>query len=121
MAFDSGNNAGHEPTLETKFNHGHERAILIEGGEAFAHVVRFTHRAKLHRSMSAAPMMAHPRRLPHSILTDVNPAACSGDRGTAPTLGGDGKANAWPRVKDLGLREKVIGQLRDPLPVYLSF
>src|SRR5262249_43260207 len=83
MAFNSGNNAGHEPVLETKFNHGYECAILIEGGEAFAHVVRFTHRAKLHRSMSAASMMAHPRRLPHSILTDVNPAACSGDRGTA--------------------------------------
>src|SRR5215475_5469558 len=68
MAFNSWNNAGHEPVLETKFNHGYKRAILIEGGEAIAHVVRFTRQAKLHRSMSAAPMMVHPRRLPHSIL-----------------------------------------------------
>src|SRR5215510_11457584 len=75
MAFNSGNNAGHKPVLETKFNHGYERAILIEGGEAFAHVVRFTHRAKLHRSISAASMMAHPRRLPHSILTDPSTPA----------------------------------------------
>ena len=37
-------------------------------------------------------------------------------RHTAPTLGGDGKANARPRVKDLGLREKVIGQPCHPLP-----
>src|SRR5215471_18083307 len=34
----------------------------------------------------------------------------------SPTLGGDGKANAWPWVKDLGLREEVIGQLCHPLP-----
>jgi hypothetical protein len=31
-------------------------------------------------------------------------------------LGGDGKANAWPWVKDLGLRKEVIGQLCHPLP-----
>src|SRR5262249_59067050 len=37
-------------------------------------------------------------------------------RHTAPTLGSDGKANAWPWVKDLGLREEVIGQLCHPLP-----
>jgi hypothetical protein len=37
-------------------------------------------------------------------------------RHTAPTLGGDGEANAEPRMKDLGLWEKVIGQLRHPLP-----
>src|SRR5262249_26698593 len=37
-------------------------------------------------------------------------------RHTAPTLGGDGKAYAWPWVKDLGLREEVIGQLCYPLP-----
>src|SRR5262245_8921564 len=37
-------------------------------------------------------------------------------RHTAPTLGGDGKANARPWVKDLGLREEVIGQLWHPLP-----
>ena len=37
-------------------------------------------------------------------------------RHTAPTLGGDGKANARPWMKDLGLREKVIGQPRHPLP-----
>jgi hypothetical protein len=37
-------------------------------------------------------------------------------RHTAPTLGGDGKANTWPWVKDLGLREKVIGQSLHPLP-----
>src|SRR5215813_5829021 len=37
-------------------------------------------------------------------------------RHTAPTLGGDGKAYAWPWVKDLGLREEVIGQLWHPLP-----
>ena len=36
-------------------------------------------------------------------------------RHRAPTLGGDGKANAWPWVKDLGLREEVIGQLYYPL------
>src|SRR5215475_8560870 len=30
-------------------------------------------------------------------------------RHTAPTLGGDGKANAWPWVKDLGLEEKISG------------
>src|SRR5262245_41155932 len=80
MAFNSGNNAGHKPVLETKFNHGYERAILIEGGEAFAHVVRFTHRAKLHRSISAASMMAHPRRLPHSILIGPSTAAKFGGR-----------------------------------------
>ena len=37
-------------------------------------------------------------------------------RHTAPTLGGDGEANAWPRMKDLGLREKVIGQPSHPFP-----
>jgi hypothetical protein len=37
-------------------------------------------------------------------------------RHTAPTLGGDGKAYVRPWVKDLGLQEKVIGQLCDPLP-----
>jgi len=35
-------------------------------------------------------------------------------RHTAPTLGGDGKANAWPWVKDLRLREEVIGRLYHP-------
>src|SRR5262249_9728991 len=78
MAFNSGNNAGHKPVLETKFNHGYERAILIEGGEAFPHVVRFTHRAKVPRSFSAASMMAHPRRLPHSILTAASAVECWG-------------------------------------------
>src|SRR5215471_15320153 len=37
-------------------------------------------------------------------------------RHTAPTLGADGKANAWPRMKDFGLREKVIGRPLHPLP-----
>src|SRR5215475_1322794 len=37
-------------------------------------------------------------------------------RHTAPTLGGDGKANVWPWMKGPGLREKVIGQLIHPLP-----
>src|SRR5262245_51405706 len=37
-------------------------------------------------------------------------------RHTAPTLCGDGEADARPWVKNLGLREKVIGQLCDPLP-----
>src|SRR5262245_24656633 len=37
-------------------------------------------------------------------------------RHPAPTLGGDGKANAWPWMKDFGLREKVIGQPCHPLP-----
>src|SRR5262245_3965889 len=37
-------------------------------------------------------------------------------RHTAPTLGGDGEADARPWVKNLGLWEKVIGQLCDPLP-----
>src|SRR5262245_53337819 len=37
-------------------------------------------------------------------------------RHTAPTLGGDGKTNAWPWVKDLGLREEVSGQLWHPFP-----
>src|SRR5215813_5445138 len=42
-------------------------------------------------------------------------------RHTAPTLGGDGKAHAWPWVKDLGLREEGIGQLCYPLPRELVF
>jgi len=33
---------------------------------------------------------------------------------TAPILGGDGKTNAWPWVKDLGLGEEVSGQLCHP-------
>ena len=37
-------------------------------------------------------------------------------RHTAPTLGGDGEANAWPWMKDLRLREKIIGQPCHPLP-----
>src|SRR5215471_20561709 len=37
-------------------------------------------------------------------------------RHTAPTLGGDGKANVWPWMKDLGLREEVIGQPLHALP-----
>src|SRR5262245_26777758 len=37
-------------------------------------------------------------------------------RHTAPTLGADGKAYTRPWMKDLGLREKVIGQLCHPLP-----
>ena len=41
-------------------------------------------------------------------------------RHPAPTSGGDGEANDWPRMKDFGSREKVIGQLRDPLPYSAS-
>jgi hypothetical protein len=37
-------------------------------------------------------------------------------RHTAPTLGGNGEANARPGMKDSGLREKVIGQPYHPLP-----
>src|SRR5262249_24478440 len=37
-------------------------------------------------------------------------------RHTAPTLGGDGKANVWPWMKDLGLGEEVIGQPLHALP-----
>ena len=37
-------------------------------------------------------------------------------RHTAPTLGGNGKANAWPWMKDVGFREKVTGQPCHPRP-----
>src|SRR5262245_57453527 len=37
-------------------------------------------------------------------------------RHTAPALSDDGKANVRPWMKNLGLWEKIIGQLCDPLP-----
>jgi hypothetical protein len=69
-------------------------------------------------SLIAAIVCAFFPHIPHSaeaarpLLKSVRAQL----RHTAPTLGGDGKANAWPWMKDLGLREKVIGQLGDPLP-----
>jgi hypothetical protein len=68
--------------------------------------------------LSCILSFVRPRRRLSSAPTarDPKPMRATAVKDGAPTLGGDGKANAWPRVKDLGLREKVIGQLRDPLP-----
>src|SRR6516165_8005423 len=61
--------------------------------------------------------MAYPIAV-GTVITDRPPhrSVRAQLRHTAPTLGGDGEADARPWVKNLGLREKVIGQLCDPLP-----
>src|SRR5262245_3548453 len=65
------------------------------------------HRAPRHSRIAVGTQVT-PRPPHRSVRAQL--------RHTAPTLGGDGKANAWPWVKDLGLREEVIGQLCHPRP-----
>ena len=56
---------GDEPARPAQLDHGDERAVLLEGGEGPAQVIALRHGA-LHR-LFPAPMVAHPRRPPHSV------------------------------------------------------
>jgi hypothetical protein len=65
VAPDPGHQPGDEPARPAQLDHGDERVVLLEGGEGPAQVIALRHGA-LHR-LFPAPMVAHPRRPPHSV------------------------------------------------------
>ena len=67
VALDPGHDAGDEPTRLAHLDDRDDGAVLLEGGEGSAQVVRLRHGAL--RRLFSAPMLPSPRRPPHSIST----------------------------------------------------
>src|SRR5271169_2098773 len=65
LALNAGKHTGNQPTRLAHLDDGNDRAILIQGDEGPAQVVRLGHRGT--PSVHAATMVPSPRRLPHSI------------------------------------------------------
>src|SRR5271168_2177496 len=65
LTLNAGKHTGNQPTRLAHLDDGNDRAILIQGDEGPAQVVRLGHRGT--PSVHAATMVPSPRRLPHSI------------------------------------------------------
>src|SRR5205809_6311011 len=65
LTLNTRNNAADQPARLAHLDDGNDRAILVEGDEGPAQVVRLGHRA-LHQ-LGVATMVPSPRRLPHTI------------------------------------------------------
>src|SRR3954447_570104 len=65
LTLNAGKHAGNEPARLAQLDDGNDRAILVQGDEGSAQVVRLGHRA-LHR-LHAATKLPSPRRPPHSV------------------------------------------------------
>src|ERR1700747_1232004 len=65
LALNAGKHTGNQPTRLAHLDDGNDCAILVQGDEGPAQVVRRGHRG-LHR-LATATMVPSPRRLPHSI------------------------------------------------------
>src|SRR4051794_2656298 len=65
LALNAGKHTGNQPTRLAHLDDGNDCAILVQGDEGPAQVVRLGHRGT-HR-LATATMVPSPRRLPHSI------------------------------------------------------
>src|SRR5947209_10794693 len=65
LTFYAGKHAGNEPARLAHLDDGNDRAILVQGDEGPAQVVRLGHRGT--PSLDAATKLPSPRRPPHSI------------------------------------------------------
>src|ERR1700730_4321061 len=65
LTLNSGKHAGNEPARLAHLDDGYDRAILVQGDEGPAQVVRLGHRGT--PSLDAATKLPCPRRPPHSI------------------------------------------------------
>src|SRR5690242_21609760 len=70
--------AGNEPARLAQLDDGNDRAILVQGDEGPAQVVRLGHRGT--PSVHAATKLPRPRRPPHSISWS-HPNRCGYGRG----------------------------------------
>ena len=61
LAQHAGHQTRHQPSLETQFDHRHNRAILIKGDEGAAQIVPF-HGAFILLELDTAAMVPYPRR-----------------------------------------------------------
>src|SRR5271167_3454381 len=66
LALNAGKHTGNQPTRLAHLDDGNDRAILVQGDEGPAQVVRLGHRGTP-SVRCAATMVPFPRRLPHSI------------------------------------------------------
>src|SRR5437016_13853492 len=65
LTLNPGKHAGDEPARLAHLEDGNDRAILVQGDEGPAQVVRLGHRGT--PSLDAATKLPFPRRPPHSI------------------------------------------------------
>src|SRR5690349_11431254 len=77
LTLDPGKHAGDEPARLAHLEDGNDRAILVQGDEGPAQVVRLGHRGT--PSLDAATKLPFPRRPPHSISWSHPTAAAARD------------------------------------------
>src|SRR5262245_38822272 len=65
LTLNTGKHAGNQPARVAQLDHGNDRAILVQGDEGSAQVVRLGHRGT--PSIKCSDEVAMPRRPPHSI------------------------------------------------------
>src|SRR5215510_11518873 len=65
LTLNARNNAGNQPARVAQLDHGNDRAILVQGDEGSAQVIRLGHRGTPSRKCSDE--VAIPRRPPHSV------------------------------------------------------
>src|ERR1700757_460976 len=65
LTLNARNNAGNQPAPVAQLDHGNDRAILVQGDEGSAQVIRLGHRGTPSRKCSDE--VAMPRRPPHSV------------------------------------------------------
>src|SRR5712675_3075362 len=90
LALNAGKHTGNQPTRLAHLDDGNDRAILVQGDEGPAQVVRLGHQGT--PSVDAATMVPSPRRLPHSISP----------------LEGDGFEPSIPRRPDVRQRRRPV-------------
>src|SRR5712671_6286104 len=70
LTLNPGKHTGNQPARLAHLDDGNDRAILVQGDEGPAQVVRLGHRGT--PSVHTATMVPSPRRLPHSISWSSN-------------------------------------------------
>src|SRR5436305_2540015 len=87
LTFNTGNEAANQPARLAQLDDGNDRAILVQGDEGPAQVVRLGHRGT--PSLDAATKLPFPRRPPHRISRS-RPNRCGYGRGA--------RTNAEPSI-----------------------
>src|SRR5713226_10540860 len=73
LALDAGYDAGNEPARQAHLDHGYQRAILVQNGQASARVIRILHGRSPSIGSQQRRWIQFPRRLA-SLLAGLSPA-----------------------------------------------
>src|SRR5271156_489834 len=98
LALNAGKHTGNQPTRLAHLDDGNDRAILVQGDEGPAQVVRLGHRGTP-SVRCAATMVPFPRRLPHSISRSHQRANTGTDRYRAAASTGERSGGANPGAR----------------------